>query len=205
MGWKQWGSTESSLWRAIVSLFGQPRSREGSRPGADSAPLVILHFADDRLNCLQWGNYLNKENFSFPGLTEKSSQKTRIFSSDQLLQFFSGSIYLLAEHQDGSCKVESSEVQWVNQENKQIFLPALNCSWLSNLLPCFRLLLIFSYFMFPFFFSFLGFWWQKKLPSGHLGFHTATLAGAAGTQMEMTLLLLHQVWQHRRSNETLPT
>lgn len=71
------------------------------------------------LNCLQRSNYLNKDSFSFAGVTEKSPQTKRTFGSDLFLQIISGSIYLLIEHWDGSCKVENSEMQWVNQGNKQ--------------------------------------------------------------------------------------
>lgn len=71
------------------------------------------------LNCLQRSNYLNKDSFSFAGVTEKSPQTKRTFGSDLFLQIISESIYLLIEHWDGSCKVENSEMQWVNQGNKQ--------------------------------------------------------------------------------------
>lgn len=66
-------------WRVVSTLGSHPGT--GMQHGADSAPLVILHFAD-RPKCLQSGNYLNKDHFSFAGVIEKSSHKTRIFSSD---------------------------------------------------------------------------------------------------------------------------
>lgn len=49
------------------------------------------------LNCLQRSNYLNKDSFSFAGVTEKSPQTKRTFGSDLFLQIISGSIYLLVK------------------------------------------------------------------------------------------------------------
>lgn len=105
-------------WHLLSASGSHPGT--GTWHGADSAPSVILHVTDNRLNCLQHSNYLNKDNFSFAGVTEKSPQTKRTFgSSDSFLQIISGSIFLLAEHWDGSCKAENSEMQWVNQGDKQ--------------------------------------------------------------------------------------
>lgn len=93
------------------AFFGLPSSREGSLLAfseclglppwhrADSAPSVTPHVTDNRLNCLQRSNYLNKDDFSFAGVTERSPQtKKNPFGSDLFLQrlYLGVFIYLLS-------------------------------------------------------------------------------------------------------------
>lgn len=68
---EQQGSAESSLLQGHHRLFWEATQPGGLPPstqvgqGGDLVPSAILHFADDRLNSLQRGNYLNNDNFSF--------------------------------------------------------------------------------------------------------------------------------------------